>query len=60
MTTDAYTYIKTIYSSFHIVPTDEAQYSHTTYVDHKKLTYKNNLKIINFKMRVGIDHCHKK
>ena len=37
-----------IYSFSHIVPTSEAQYSHTMYVDHEKLTYKNNLKIMNF------------
>ena len=32
MTTDVYTYIN-IDSTSHIVPTSEAQYTHTTYVD---------------------------
>ena len=30
------------------------------YVNHKKWTYKNNLKNYKFENGVGIDHCNKK
>ena len=30
------------------------------YVNHKKWTYKNNLKKYEFEKGVGIDHCNKK
>ena len=36
-----------------------ASYSYTQ-LNHKELTYNNNIKIINLKGEVGINHCYKK